>query len=726
MTRRSLAKNTLFLIALSLFYNKAQGDFLDYNKDNFYDCSGGKSYTEEQEQDILVLPYIDRIAFLIIPPFSMFISLLVIVIFIKFNQTRSFPGYISFALAITDMVLNISYFSQAIYVFSEGNSPQSSDAFCQLTAAFGVTALTCQYIYNLAFAVIFQIKIRRSLKGYTNKQYYLHAFVLLISVVISMVSMSLKQNGLNLFGLCSFSSSNKNTSFFNIIVLVAFNGIQWHTVYYLKRVVPNMQLRENSIKIINHYSLYVVISSITFMVFLVSDFIESMNCGYIKEPDINIFITIGNLSRVFLPLFQGIVRLTDPEIRQYCLYILAKMKMISMDPEQFQQLEEQSRAQQMNQDSWVAELSRDLRISTVFTMLCSIYLDILEEDQKNSLGFKKLCMEDSQEIIQRVISNTVVNRRFKFDKWNFQKDNQRKQFQIVPIRMTTYSPILFRHIRDLDIDVIDFSKSLDVMKNQDQLLQAVGQADGGRSGEFFFFTYDNQLILKTLKEEELIPFKKNLYSYVEYMNQNQTSMISKIYGMYSFEAIKGDNQRINLLVMKNILSIPREYILRTYDLKGSKLGRQVLINGKDYEESILRKRVLKENEFMKYEKKIYLQEKESGLVKQILERDSQFLAKQQYVDYSLLIFKLDYKQYRLDQIQTSKQLFQSFNCMKDVRNNGIYYHIGIIDYLQEYNYKKKIEHKLKEVRYGQQADASIQEPNYYSQRFIEQIVKKIF
>jgi hypothetical protein len=31
--------------------------------------------------------------------------------------------------------------------------------------------------------------------------------------------------------------------------------------------------------------------------------------------------------------------------------------------------------------------------------------------------------------------------------------------------------------------------------------------DGGKSGEFFFFTFDNQWILKTITEEELHVFR---------------------------------------------------------------------------------------------------------------------------------------------------------------------------------------------------------------------------
>ena len=74
--------------------------------------------------------------------------------------------------------------------------------------------------------------------------------------------------------------------------------------------------------------------------------------------------------------------------------------------------------------------------------------------------------------------------------------------------------------------------------------------------------------------------------------------------------------------MKNILSVPFKYILRTYDLKGSKLGRQVLDKNREYLEEFLRKKVLKENEFQMFEGKISLEVDQTEEIKQILTKDS--------------------------------------------------------------------------------------------------------
>jgi hypothetical protein len=51
--------------------------------------------------------------------------------------------------------------------------------------------------------------------------------------------------------------------------------------------------------------------------------------------------------------------------------------------------------------------------------------------------------------------------------------------------------------------------------NQDQVFQASEGAGGGagRSGSFFFFSYDHRFIIKTLQTDELKVLSKNMVAY---------------------------------------------------------------------------------------------------------------------------------------------------------------------------------------------------------------------
>ncbi len=58
--------------------------------------------------------------------------------------------------------------------------------------------------------------------------------------------------------------------------------------------------------------------------------------------------------------------------------------------------------------------------------------------------------------------------------------------------------------------------------------------DGGKSGEFFFQTYDNKLLFKTIPMTELIKFEAILHQYYRHLQDNPRSLIVKILGVYKF------------------------------------------------------------------------------------------------------------------------------------------------------------------------------------------------
>ena len=67
--------------------------------------------------------------------------------------------------------------------------------------------------------------------------------------------------------------------------------------------------------------------------------------------------------------------------------------------------------------------------------------------------------------------------------------------------MTRVEPKKFNEILDLDeISFEQLIKSFDVDKNRGMVFKA-GQG-AGKSGSFFFFSYDNKFIIKTLKGNE--------------------------------------------------------------------------------------------------------------------------------------------------------------------------------------------------------------------------------
>ena len=82
--------------------------------------------------------------------------------------------------------------------------------------------------------------------------------------------------------------------------------------------------------------------------------------------------------------------------------------------------------------------------------------------------------------------------------------------------------------------VIDIFTSFKLCKNKKNIIKA-GQSDGGAGGEFFFSTFDNKLIIKTISSSELQVFKDNLEKYYEHFVKNPNSLIAKILGVYTIK-----------------------------------------------------------------------------------------------------------------------------------------------------------------------------------------------
>ena len=64
----------------------------------------------------------------------------------------------------------------------------------------------------------------------------------------------------------------------------------------------------------------------------------------------------------------------------------------------------------------------------------------------------------------------------------------------------------------------------------------------------------------------------NFEQFAKHFEANPNSLLAKIYGLYTItsDQIK---KNIHLILMKNLIGRPKERILRTYDIKGSKYDR---------------------------------------------------------------------------------------------------------------------------------------------------------
>lgn len=280
-----------------------------------------------------------------------------------------------------------------------------------------------------------------------------------------------------------------------------------------------------------------------------------------------------------------------------------------------------------------------------------------------------------------------------------------------------YAPNIFERIRRLyGVTAQDYTKSLGVEKIMQSLMinefsSLEGQCSSGKSGSFFYYSDDGEYILKTLKRDEYLFFRKTLSDYYLHILKNPHSLITRYFGFHKIIVSKKSRKMIYFTVMGNVFRYGKE-ISEVYDLKGSTYGRST---DSKLDSSVARKDL----DFLKIHKTISLGVERKRLLLNQLDRDCEFLNNLGIIDYSLL---LGISEKRHPEIYYNyDKTFIPFTERDEggmISSDGKYiYFMGIIDILTYYNTKKKIEHFIKSAIHSK-ISVSCAPPVFYAKRFI--------
>jgi 1-phosphatidylinositol-3-phosphate 5-kinase len=221
---------------------------------------------------------------------------------------------------------------------------------------------------------------------------------------------------------------------------------------------------------------------------------------------------------------------------------------------------------------------------------------------------------------------------------------------------------------------------------------------GGKTKSLFLKTLDDRFILKSLSPIETQSFIKFAPNYFQIMSEaffhELPSVIAKMFGFYQI-IVKNSNTGLEynwfLLVMENLFydRIPT----RIFDLKGSMRNRKMNATGEAGEV------LLDENmvEFI-YESPLFAREHSKKLLRSSVHNDTLFLARQNVMDYSLMV--------AID--ENRKELV-----------------VGIIDCIRTYTWDKKLESWIKDRGLvpmrggGNKNRPTVTSPREYKKRFRE-------
>lgn len=188
-----------------------------------------------------------------------------------------------------------------------------------------------------------------------------------------------------------------------------------------------------------------------------------------------------------------------------------------------------------------------------------------------------------------------------------------------------YAPWVFRDLRaKFRLDPAEYLMSL----TSKYILSELGSP--GKSGSFFYFSRDYKYIIKTIHHGEHKFLRKILKDYYNHVCENPNTLLSQFYGLHRVKIPYG--RKIHFVVMNNLFP-PHRDIHRTFDLKGSTIGR-------DFREEDLEKNpraTLKDLNWLR--RNLHLEfgpTKKEAFVAQ-MQRDVALLQKLKIMDYSMLV-----------------------------------------------------------------------------------------
>lgn len=188
-----------------------------------------------------------------------------------------------------------------------------------------------------------------------------------------------------------------------------------------------------------------------------------------------------------------------------------------------------------------------------------------------------------------------------------------------------YAPLVFRHLRALfQLDPADYLMSL----TNKYILSELSSP--GKSGSIFYFSRDYRFIIKTIHHSEHKMLRKVLKDYYNHVKAYPNTLISRFYGLHRIKLPWG--KKVHFIVMNNLFP-PYYDLRRTYDLKGSTLGREYIPRTG----SVKSTAVLKDLNWLKNKELLNLGPAKSKMLLTQLEHDTRLLKKLNVMDYSLLV-----------------------------------------------------------------------------------------
>lgn len=659
---------------------------------------------------------------------------LLILGFLLYKKLRTSGGDIVFGISVAEFILAGHWMISSFYSpdFPGGKDLSTDCTFCYVNAVFSVFAGVLEFLYNIFLCRYLLNFLRSSHKEVRTRHYHISAIVCAVAGVIIFALMG--NLGKTLFGTCSIKyKSGSPTAYFGVLIVFAYMAICFFTFWKIRSYAPKSESSSKDVAaFLLYYNNYILSSAGIWAVYATTNLIATIDGQNSSLDPVDLatklkpIATVGSFAKILTPLVLLFIRYRDSYIRSTMRKVVCPWRNRSrIDPEAQGGIDlpnpaapmlKHSKSIEEEEDHRWAKVKKHRKVQFTYTILSGIlftYKKVDEATDEDEISHSKK-FEEAESYINSHwfdVSNEILQREL--------PNLDFAGYGVFKSKFTFHAPELFQGLLMQDSQFLNLEKSLDFETNREEIMKA-SQAKGGKSGEFFFFSSDKKLIVKTITSKEKNRMIKILPNYVQYLEKNRNSLIAKCYGVFSLK-IDNENDEYHFIVMRNVSGYPKAYVEREYDIKGSTFDREVLRGVTGLTVANLKGRgTLKDTDFFKYEKRIEIApELATQLVAQ-MEKDGRFFCELGLIDYSLMVFVIDRKKYE-DENPGQKPLpYHELSSLESLSYPGLYYNIGIIDYLQPYDFGKKGERCLKRtINANCSLDTSAQPPGRYSQRFTD-------
>ena len=312
----------------------------------------------------------------------------------------------------------------------------------------------------------------------------------------------------------------------------------------------------------------------------------------------------------------------------------------------------------------------------------------------------------------------------------------------------SYAIEAFHHLRkQFGIDQEEFIESICL-----QPLKSL--TNPGSSGSLLFISEDDNYILKTVSDKEARFLQQLLPGYWMNIHQNSKTLLPKFFGLFAYQT---SFKTMRFVIMNNVLPSNLKYQMK-FDLKGSSYNRKAGVSG--VAEGFM-PITQKDNDFQeRIPDGIIMTSDKRDLLIDVLGRDCDVLESFEIMDYSLLVgvhnvtqvlkeaeekveltlspkkktrsilrsrMSVDIES-NYDSPLICKRNIQLGTHLESVPDGGfparlpngdfVILFLGVIDILQNFRAKKRIEHSLKSIVIEKET-ISVQKPSFYAKRFLK-------